>query len=392
MNFNDEFDSWVLLFGCDSVFAMKFSVKRLLTAILAAFAAFGLIGCGSLEDTSDLTEESSGAYISEETSAFGEAVTIQVFAMDSYMELTAYGENAQEALDKIAEEIETLDSLLSVTDEDSEIYALNNAGGEAVEVSGTVISLISFAKEIGAQSGGALDITIYPVLKAWGFTTGSYQVPSDSEIEELLSFVDQSLIEIDEEAGTVTLPEGMQIDLGSVVKGYVCSVAGDILEEFGVECALLNFAGSTIGLVGTKTDKSSWNVAIQDPEDDYSYAGILSAENVTIDTSGGYERYFTDDDGNVWWHIIDPETGKPADSGLISVSIISEDSLLGDALSTACFVMGLDDTVEYWQTYGGFEFILITEDHEIYISEGIADDFTPVYDYADAQLTVVYYE
>lgn len=365
-------------------------MKRLLIIILSALTAFSLLGCGSVSDSSGPAEES----IQSESGETGsdEAVTVQVFAMDSYMELTAYGENAQEALNEIAEEIEALDAMLSVTDENSEIYAVNNAGGEPVEVSDTVISLISFACSIGEQTGGALDITIYPVLKAWGFTTNDYQVPSDSEIEELLSFVDQNLIEIDEEAGTVTLPENMEIDLGSVVKGYVCNAAKEILEEYGVECALLNFAGSTIGLIGSKTDGSTWNVAIQDPEDDYSYAGILSAENVTVDTSGGYERYFTDDDGNVWWHIIDPETGKPADSGLISVSIISEDSLLGDALSTACFVMGLEDTIEYWRTYGGFEFILITEDHEIYISEGIADDFTPVYDYADAQLTVVYSE
>lgn len=151
----------------------------------------------------------------------------------------------------------------------------------------------------------------------------------------------------------------------------------------------MNFGGSTIDLCGDKTDGSSWRVTVQDPEDDSSYAGILEVKDCIVDTSGGYERYFTDEDGNVYWHILDPETGRPADSGLISTTIISESGLNGDALSTACFVMGLEDSIEYWRTYGGFEFVFITEEHEIYVSEGIADSFTPVYDYEDAEVTVV---
>ena len=383
-------------------------MRRYFTMILAVCMILSLAACSSDsaadEETSEAettetdseaendAETQSGEDTAEDDSDLEEA-TAQVFAMDTYFELTAYGENAEEALEEISEEIEALDSLLSVTDEDSEVYALNNAGGETLEVSETTADLIEFTQSLSEQTGGALDITIYPLVQAWGFTTedayedGEYTPPSDEEISSLLSLVDESLIEVD--GTSVTVPDGMALDLGSVVKGYACSLAEEILEEYGVEHALLNFGSSTIGLVGTKTDGSSWRVAIQDPEDETAYAGILTADNVTVDTSGGYERYFTDEEGNVYWHILDPETGKPADSGLISATIVCDDSLMGDALSTACFVMGLDETIEYWSTYGEFEFILITEEHEIYISEGIADSFEPYGDYEDAELTVV---
>lgn len=372
-------------------------MKRYFSMLLAACMILSLAACSSDsaadEETSDAETEESAAEAesdadtqAEEDSDLEEA-TAQVFAMDTYFELTAYGEDAQDALDEISEEIESLDSRLSVTDEESEVYALNHAEGETLEVSGITASLIEFTQTLNEQTGGALDITVYPLMLAWGFTTQEYEVPSDAEIEELLAYVDESLIEVD--GTSVTVPAEMQLDLGSVVKGYACELAEEILAEYGVEHALLNFGGSTIGLVGDKTDGSSWRVAVQDPEDDSAYAGILTVEDVTVDTSGGYERYFTDDEGNVYWHILDPDTGRPADSGLISATIICEDSLMGDALSTACFVMGLEDSIEYWRTYGDFDFVFITEDHEVYVSEGIEDSFELYGDYADAELTVV---
>ncbi len=352
-------------------------MKRLFPILLTVCLSLALAACAAEQGTA-VTE-----------TAEDEAFSVQVFAMDTYIDLTAYGPNAEAALNEIAGEIETLDELLSVTDENSEVYALNHGDGAAVSVSESTRSLIAFTQTLSAQCGGALDISVYPLALAWGFTTEDYRVPTDEEIADLLALVDESQIAVDDEAGTVTLPAGMEIDLGAVGKGYACDLAREILTEHGVEHALLNFGSSTICLYGDKPDGSSWRVAVQDPEDDSTYAGILELEGCVVDTSGGYERYFTDEDGNVYWHILDPETGRPADSGLISTTIISESGLNGDALSTACFVMGLEDSIDYWRTYGGFEFVLITEAHEIYVSEGIADSFTPVYDYEDAEITVV---
>ena len=361
-------------------------MKRFLSVMILLAFLFGLASCSSGSDgTGSAVDEDSAAEAESEEETV--SYTAQVFAMDTYIDLTGYGSAAEAAIEEIAGRIEELDALLSVTSEDSEVYALNHAGGEALTVSETTAELIAFTQTLSAQTNGALDITVYPLMLAWGFTTEEYQIPSDEAISALLPYVDESQITVD--GTTVTVPADMQLDLGAVVKGYACDLAGSILEEYGVEHALLNFGGSTINLVGTKVDGSSWRVAIQDPEDESAYAGILEVTDCIIDTSGGYERYFTDEDGNVYWHIIDPDTGYPADSGLISVTIISEEGITGDALSTACFVMGLEETIEYWRTSGDFEFVLITEDHDLYVSEGIADSFTPTGDYSDASLTVV---
>ena len=362
-------------------------MKRFLSIVLLLSLLLGLASCASGSDSTGSAADEDSAAEAESEEDETVSYTVQVFAMDTYIDLTGYGSAAEAALEEIAARIEELDALLSVTNEDSEVYALNHAGGEALTVSEITAELIAFTQSLSELTDGALDITVYPLMLAWGFTTGEYQIPSDEVISSLLPYVDESRITVD--GTTVTVPAEMQLDLGAVVKGYACDLAGSILEEYGVEHALLNFGGSTINLTGTKVDGSSWRVAIQDPEDDSAYAGILEVTDCIIDTSGGYERYFTDDDGNVYWHIIDPDTGYPADSGLISVTIISEEGITGDALSTACFVMGLEMTIDYWRSSGDFEFVLITEDHDLYVSEGIADSFTPTGDYADASLTVV---
>ncbi len=375
---------------------MKRYFLLLLTLVLACSMALMLSACGSSDteaggESTGTTTETATESTSEDTVELAEddATTVQVFAMDTYIYLTGYGPNAPEALEDLATRIENLDALLSVTVEDSDLYKLNHAEGAAVEVTGLTQTLVTFCQSLSAQCSGALDISIYPLALAWGFTTEEYTVPDAATIAELLTMVDQSLILVDSDAGTVTVPDGMQIDLGAVVKGYASDLAREILATYGVEHALLSFGGSTVTLIGDKVDGSNWRIAIQDPDDDTLYAGVIEAIDCTIDTSGGYERYFTDEDGNVYWHILDPETGYPADSGLISTTIISEDGLTGDALSTACFVMGLEESIEYWATYGGFEFVFITEDYDIYLSEGIADSFTPTHNYVDANIYVV---
>ncbi len=328
----------------------------------------------------------------EETAETLEA-TAEVFAMDTYISLKAYGSRGEEALDAVSTMISDLDARLSVTDTSSEIYAINAAAGTPVTVSDTTISLIQRSVEFGSTVSGALDITIYPISRTWGFTTGVYQVPTAESIVELLQYVNDDAVVVDAEASTVLVPENTEVDLGAVVKGYAGDQAVEILKEYGVTSALLNLGGSTIRALGAKPDGSSWRIAIQDPNDESgaTYAGVLTVTDCAIDTSGGYERYF-EEDGVTYWHIIDPSTGYPAKSGLISVTILSADSFSGDCLSTACFVMGLEDTISYWRTYGDFEFVLITEENVIYVSEGAEELFTPVNDFENAELIVVPYE
>ena len=305
-----------------------------------------------------------------------------VFAMDTVMELSAYG--ADDALMEAAEqEILGLESRLSVTDAGSEIYALDHNG--LAELSPDTTELMQTALEMCERTDGALDVSIYPVLRAWGFTTGSYQVPTQEEIENLLTQVDYRKVTL--ENGTASIAQGMEVDLGSVAKGYTGDQVSQLLREGGVTSALLNLGGN-VQLVGGKPDGSDWRVAVQDPESD-GYLGVLSLRDKAAITSGGYERYFVGDDGEVYWHIIDPATGAPARSDLISVTVIGDRGVVCDALSTALFVMGLDKAAEYWRRYGDFEAVFVAEDGSVAITSGLQDCFTLADGYTDRPLMVI---
>ena len=294
------------------------------------------------------------------------------FAMNTYMTFTAYGEQAEDALADARARVEEVEALWSVTDEGSEIYRANHSGGELVNVSEETAELVSFALEMAEKTDGALEPTIYPVLRAWGFTTDTKQVPSQEEIDALLEDVGHEKITLD---GTLlTVPEGMELDLGAVGKGYAGDLAAEAVRARGIECAILSLGGN-IQAVGSRPDGTDWRVGLRSPWEDGTL-GVLRVSDQAVVTSGGYENYFEDEDGNVYWHILDPETGYPAKSGLLSVTIICPQGRMGDALSTALFVMGPQKAEEYWRENGDFEMILVTEEGEILITEGVADHFT----------------
>lgn len=304
------------------------------------------------------------------------------FAMDTMMDFTIYGEsgliNQSESL------IASLESLVSVTDADSELYAINQTGSGMLTEEAS--SLMKQALEICRRTDGALDLSIYPIVRAWGFTTGSYQVPDEAEIQALLPLVDYRKIQYDAATGTVTLLEGMEIDLGSVAKGYAGQLAAQMLREHGVQSALLNLGGN-VQTVGTKPDGSPWQIGIKDPQGEDAMM-VLSVEDQAVVTSGGYERYF-EQDGQTYWHIMDPSTGHPADSGLISVTIVGDEGVVCDGLSTALFVMGLEKAADLWAQSGDFEAVFVTASGEVYITEGLRDRFALTEQYADTPVSVI---
>ena len=294
------------------------------------------------------------------------------FAMDTYMTITAYGENAEAAIEKASEKISELESLWSVTDENSEIYRLGHSGGDPVEVSRDTAELLELMLDISASTEGALDCTIYPVLTAWGFTTGEYKIPAEEELAELLSRTGYEKISISGQ--TVTIPENMQLDLGAAGKGRAGAIAADILRENGVTSALLDLGGN-IQTIGTKPDGSDWKLGLRSPFDEGTFA-VLEVSDCAVITSGGYERYFVGEDGETYWHIIDPDTGKPAGSGLASVTIVGTDGAVCDALSTAVFVMGRDKAAELWRQRDDFEMVLVTDEKNIIITEALEKRFS----------------
>ncbi len=330
----------------------------------------------------------------------------QLLTMDTVMTLTVYGTDkaaCQAVLQDSQNRLYDLDRRLSATSDGSEIYALNHAGGRPVTLSGDAKQLLGRALDLCAMTDGALDLTAYSAVEAWGFTGSSgYRVPSQAELDALAAKIDYTRVKLDRDSGQASLPDGMELDLGAVAKGW----AGDLLarlvrETDGVDGALLNLGQSTIQTVGAKPDGSAWRIGIQDPlgEDtalaqleqgdgsqaaeetgQLDYLGVLELTDRAMSTSGGYQRCFVQDD-EIYWHILDPKTAAPARSGLASVTVVADSGLLCDGLSTALFVMGLDRGVQFWQTWHdhkdvSFDCIFITDDGSVYLTPGLADAFT----------------
>lgn len=308
------------------------------------------------------------------------------FAMDTYMNISAYGKNADSALQQAEETVKELESLWSVTDENSEIYAVNHSGGQSVSVSDKTAELIDFSLYMSEITDGALDCTIYPVLTAWGFTTGDYRIPTDNELSVLLDNAGYKNI-YHNENDIAVLPD-MQIDLGAVGKGYTGDLIADVLKENGIESALLDLGGN-IQTIGTKSDGTDWKIGLKSPFDEGNFA-TLNVSDCAVITSGGYERYFVDDDGETYWHILDPKTGKPAHSGLVSVTVVGKEGRLCDALSTSLFVRGLEKAENLWKSRTDFDMILVTENGEIYITEGIEDNFSLNTMYSNLEVSVIH--
>lgn len=298
-----------------------------------------------------------------------------VFAMDTYMNLKAYGTNSETALEIAVDEILYLDDLLSVTNENSDISAINNSDGNVVSVDNDTAEIIEKAIEIGNQTNGALDITVYSVLKEWGFTTDDHKIPDSETLDILLKNVDYHQIKLN--GNRITVPESFQLDLGALAKGYTSDKVMEILRNNGINSAVVSLGGN-VQTLGRKPDGSFWKVAVIDPFYPDSTMGILKVEDKAVITSGNYERYFIGENGKRYHHIIDPTDGYPANNGLVSVTIIGGSGIMCDALSTALFVSGYGKAVSYWRKNEDFDMILVTDHNEIFITEGIAYTFENV--------------
>ena len=301
----------------------------------------------------------------------------ELFAMDTYMTLSAYGENAEAVLEKCENEIKRLDRLMNAEDPESEVSLLNSKG-EGV-LSEDCCYIVKKALKLYELTGGSFDISILPLTRLWGFPYDSLHLPTDEELENTLTKVGSDKISFDEESGKISFQiEGMGIDAGGIGKGYASERAAEIIRKEGIESALLNLGGNVYA-VGTKPGGKKWKIAIQDPKKDGQYLGVLETEDACVITSGPYERYF-EKDGKRYHHILDPSDGYPADSGLLSVSVISDDATEADGLSTALFVMGKEKACRYWESHRDeFQMVLMDESEEVFVTEGIADAFQTEY-------------
>ena len=336
-------------------------VKRITALLLAALAVCGLTGCGGTRDPDEAQE------------------SIQVIAMDTAMVLTAYGKESTRAVYDAEEEVRRLDALLSRTSGSSEISMLNGAGGEMVPVGAEICTLIQTAGDFTEATGGAFDITIAPVVSAWGFTTDSYQVPDREALQTLLESVGMEQVHLS--GGSDRLDPGTMSDLGGIAKGYTADRVAEIFQEHAVPRGKVELGGNIL-VIGDKPDGTAWRVGVQDPKHPDEADGLVCVLNLTdafAVTSGSYQRYF-EQDGKRYHHIIDPATGCPADSGLTSVTVVADSArgngTMCDALSTALFVMGEDKALDFWRSgVYDFQLVLVTEDGRVVVTEGLKDGF-----------------
>lgn len=293
-------------------------------------------------------------------------VSDSALLLNTVVTVTLYGTDDRALIDECFDLCREYELIFSRTDERSELYRLNER--RRMQVSDELLSLLKTALHYCEISGGAFDITLGEVSELYGFSSGSPAVPKESERLEALSHVGWRHILIDGSTVTVDDPETV-IDLGAIAKGYIADRLREHILAAGQKSAVIDLGGNIL-LVGSKPDGSDFRVGIQYPfEQERKSIAVIEASDLSVVTSGIYERSF-EENGVLYHHILSSETGLPVQNRLLAVSIVSPMSVDGDALSTACFALGLDRGLELIETLDGIEAVFVTDDYALHPSSG----------------------
>ncbi len=309
-------------------------------------------------------------------------------AMGTVVQETLYVtdvDRGQEAAQKLLAEIERLEQeSLSWRLKGSEVADINERAGveEGVMLSAKLQADLRQIWEVSEKSAGALDVTVGKVTGLWDLDTwavadkssqGDFQEPTAEALQVVLENTGYEKVRLEEDR--IYLPEGMSLDLGAVGKGITCDRIADYLAmQEDIEGAVISVGGSIV-TYGSKPDGGSWKVAIMHPREEGKYLGTLSLQGEWyVSTSGDYERY-VEMQGVRYHHILNPATGYPANSGVCSVTILSDSGLLSDALSTACFVLGKEEGMKLAEEFG-VKALFVTEELDIFMTEEMKQYFT----------------
>ena len=301
-----------------------------------------------------------------------------LFAMDTVISLEIdAGGDADAAFSEAAALLAGLENALSVTKAESEVAQVNAQGGGVL--SEETAALLRRSLTLSEETGGAFSPALYTLTSLWGFTTDVQRVPQQAEIDAALAGIAAGGVTL---SGNTVELDGVQLDFGAAAKGYAAQKIADAWTAEGVTAAVLSLGGN-VQTIGEKPDGTPWRIGIRDPHSPEDTLGVLSLRGAyAVVTSGGYQRYF-EEDGVRYSHILDPKTGYPAKSGLDSVTIVAQDGFLADGLSTALYVMGLEEARTFYRSRSDFEMVLVTENGEIFVSEGLENclegaDFTVI--------------
>lgn len=288
--------------------------------------------------------------------------------------ISLYDNKDEKILDEVFNRLKELESILSINKLGTELDKVNEmAGKEPVKVGDDTFIVVTQGLKYSKLSQGSLDITIGPLVKLWGIGTDTAKVPTESEINEKKSLINYNDLVLDENNKTIFLKrENMIIDLGAIAKGYAADEVAEILTKNNVKSAIIDLGGNIFAL-GSKVDGSNWKIGIQDPENTRGASiGYIELSNKSVVTSGIYERYF-EANGKKYHHILNPQTGFPYENEILGVSIISDKSIDGDALSTTLFSLGIEKGLEFINSQENVEALFLSKDHNIYLTQGLKD-------------------
>ncbi|MEQ6377182.1 FAD:protein FMN transferase [Bacillaceae bacterium S4-13-56] len=305
------------------------------------------------------------------------------FLMGTVVTVKVYDEEKGAAVEKAIARIQELANQISPEEQDSEIDIVNDSAGiEPVRVSDDVFRLIKEGKRYSSDADGSFDITIGPLTRLWHIGFDDARKPEQSEIDVVLPKINYENVVLNEEEKTVFLKErGMKLDLGAIAKGFIADEAVKVLREENVTTAIVDLGGN-IYVMGNNPSGNPWRTGIQDPFSARGKTiGIFPASDLSIVTSGVYERYI-EVNGVRYHHLLNPADGYPFEGDIAGVSIISKYSIDGDALSTTIFSKGLGDGLKHLENMEGVEAVFVTFDKKVYITKGLKnfeitnDEFT----------------
>ncbi len=325
--------------------------KKIISQILILSLTLPLTACSKASDT--------------------EAISKNGFFLDTYVNITLYGSDKEDYLDECMNMLSTYESYFSNTISDSDISRINASPYQGIEVHDETAELISLGLNYSESSGGIFDITVGKLSSLWDFHAENPTLPSEDKIKEAISTIDYTCVSVDGNIVTLNSDQAM-IDLGGIAKGYIADKLKEYLINEGIHEGLINLGGNVLS-VGPKTkqDSSSYKIGLQKPfSEDGDVIAAVTITDESVVTSGIYQRYF-EANGKIYHHLLNTSTGYPENNGLNSVTIISDQSVDGDALSTIVYLMGKDEGLKYVEATDGIEAIFIDSENEITYSSGI---------------------